>query len=157
MNLTCKTSLMFQRYAIYRLLTHSIFQGECSGRNFQGKKKERRLTPPLRRSIGTPLMVDCRSSWAFPTSPGSQLSAAGLRSRDFCSRLSLLTLSCDISRPFDSAGSRLLHRRFPGLAPFPPDRSFQLALSGPPVVSSRSFFQPFDLPEPKPLLVFRSS
>ena len=115
-------------------------------------KKERRLTPPLRRCIGTPLMVDCRSSWAFPTSPGSQLSAAGLRSRDFFPAFLYRRLSAF---------------RLYWLAPVSPPaswtralsacRSFQLTLSGPPVVSSRSFFQPFDLPEPKPFPVFQSS
>ena len=78
---------MFQRYAIYRiwrLYVPVIVVLE----EFSRQKKERRHKPPLScRSIGTPLMVDCRSSKAFPTLSSSSVLCPGSWSRDFYSRL----------------------------------------------------------------------
>jgi len=185
---------MFQGYAICRLklviparilhefhwalLDFLIFSSACMhnsgwrlhvpGRmvreEFSGQKKERRLTPPLRRSIGTPLMVDCRSSWAFPTLPGFKLSAAGLRSRDFRSRLSLSTssgLTVPLARACFTAGflgSRPFRLIGPSSLRFPVRRSSAAeATSNLSIFLSRSPFWFSDLPEPKPFLVFQSS
>ena len=127
------------------------------------KKREEACASSPCRSIGTPLKGDCRSSKAFPTSPVPQRSAAGIRSRDFYSRLLYRRLS---TARFGKLA--LAFRWRPGLSPFSPHGPSGLRLpvrrssateaaSDPSIFPSRSSVRSPDFPGSKPFPILRPS
>ena len=122
-------------------------------RKTSGQKKERRQKPPLScRSIGTPHVVDCRSSKAFPTlsgSSGSLLPGSGRGT-------STPALFIDVFRPSDSTGLRPYPRQFPEFALIPLLGSSGLRLPNTGSSAAEAVSDP-DLSEPKLFLIFRPS
>ena len=65
---------------------------------FRPKKNEGDLRLPRRRSVGTPLVMDCRSFLAFPTLSSSDLFRPSVSGREPSSRFYLSTCFASISR-----------------------------------------------------------